>query len=108
MNGGAGEHGTPALKDVTGARRTQAGLMLRKPRMEGVPVLGSIRGPKSAMYHPVQVSILESKGQPLLSKKHCIPRLQQIKQCFNYSENSGLHLEHLELVGILFKNMWWG
>ena len=75
MNGGPGEHGTPALKDVMGACRPQPGLLLRKPGMEGVPVLGSSRGPKTAMNHPVQVSMIGSKGQPLLSKKQCIPCL---------------------------------
>ena len=39
--GGVGEHGIPAPKDVTGACRPQPGLFLNKPRMEGVPVLGS-------------------------------------------------------------------
>ena len=53
MNGGPGEHGTPALKDVMGACRPQPGLFLRKPRMEGVPVLGSSQGPNTAMNYPV-------------------------------------------------------
>ena len=53
VNGGPGEHGTPALKDVMGACRPQPGLLLRKPRMEGVPVLGSSQGPNTAMNYPV-------------------------------------------------------
>ena len=40
-NGGLGEHGTPALKDVMGACRPQPGLLLNRPRMEGVSVLGN-------------------------------------------------------------------
>ena len=74
-NGGRGKHGRPALKDVMVACRPQPGLLLSKPRKEGVPVLGSSRGPKTAMNHHVQVSMIGSKGQPLLSKKQCIPCL---------------------------------
>ena len=53
MNGEHGEHGTPALKDVMGACRLQPGLLLNKPRMGGVPVLGIQRGNKTAMNYPV-------------------------------------------------------
>ena len=53
MNGGVGEHGMPALKDVMGAFRLQPGLLPNKPRMEGVPVLGSSRGTSTVMNCPV-------------------------------------------------------
>ena len=53
VHGVNGEHGTPALKDVIGECRTQPGLLLSKPRMEGVPVMGSSLGPNTAMNYPV-------------------------------------------------------
>ena len=65
VNGGPGELGTPALKHVMGACRPQPGLLLSKPRKEGVPVSGSSQGLNTAMNYPAQVSMLESKGQPL-------------------------------------------
>ena len=56
--GEVGEHGTPALKDVMGACRTQPGLSFNKPRVEGNPVLGSQRGPNTVMsYHVLQKKV---------------------------------------------------
>ena len=52
-NWGVGEHGTPALKYVMGACRTQPGLSFNKPKVEGNPVLGSQRGPNTVMNYPV-------------------------------------------------------
>ena len=66
VNGGPGEHGTPALKDVMGACRPQPGLLLSKPRMEGVPVLGSSLGPDTAMNYPVLQKKVRVKFMELL------------------------------------------
>ena len=40
VHGVNGSPGQPALEDVVAGIRPQPGLLLSKPRMEGVPVLG--------------------------------------------------------------------